>query len=316
MIVAIAFVALSSIVALVVVGILAWTKRDQSTAIKRRPRDDQRPEVPKETPKEAPKGFDPETAVFHCYENQNSGTLVRMKPNMEKFDQFVEIMNASKSKSEMTVGPVYFTDSSGKKRSGGYELRLKINVRDAKTVPTLKLIPNTFPGDTYKVNLFDYLSIMLYPIGNEDCEYDVTRHFGSGSDRLQKNLLKFYVRHISKKSGYKAEYDSNSYLRQFFTIDDSTDYSKLFKVKDVNGSVVDFPSGDVDVHYKGIELPSDGTLEIRKVGNVSSLKTMNFIVRITYAGYGQSNLTLYRGQAPGPYEVSIDSVVVLTLSGM
>lgn len=252
-------------------------------------------------------GFEPETAVFHCYENQNSSKLIRMKPNMERFDQFVKIMNASQTvhKNKMIVSPVYFTDAAGRKKTAAYELRMKVNVpNDAKT----------FSGRSYSINVLDHLSIMLFPIGNEDCEYDMTRHFGSGPDRLHKNALRIYVRHISKKSNYKSFYDKSSYWKQIFTIDDATDYSSLFKIKSADGTLVEFPSGDQDVHYKGIELPSDGTLEIHKVGETPvSLKTMNFIVRTTYAGYGKSNLDLYRGESPGPYPYSLDSTVVLDL---
>lgn len=259
-------------------------------------------------------GFEPETAVFHCYENQNSGTLIRMKPDMEKFDQFVKIMNASKNQNFMNVGPVYFTDSLGRKRSGGYELRMKIHVYDHKTVPTLTVIPKDFLGEMYKINLFDYLSIMLYPIGNEDCEYDMSRHFGTGENRLQKNLLKFYVRHISPNSGYKRYYDDWSYWKQFFTIVDDVNYSSMFQVKDHTGTFVNFPSGNQDVFYNGIQVPADGTLEIRKTNVPASMKTMIFIVRTTYAGYGQKSIPfVHNSGPPGQYPTSLDSIVQLNL---
>ena len=257
---------------------------------------------------------DTDTAVHMCYENQNSSKLIRMKPDMDKFDQFVKNMNASKNMSFMNVGPIYFMDSLGRKRSGAYELRMKINVYEPwNPVQTLPLIPKSFTGSTYKINLFDYLSIMLYPIGNEDCEYDMSRHFG-GENRLQKNLLKFYVRHISRSSGYKRYYDDWSYWKQYFTIVDDVDYSSMFQVKDATGTFVDFPSGNQDIFYKGIQIPADGTLEIRKTNVPSSMKTMIFIVRTTYAGYGQSNIPfVHNSGPPGQYPTSLDSIVQLTL---
>lgn len=272
------------------------------------PSDD--PPLPKPTVLE--NSFEPTTAVHLCYENQNSGTLIRMKPDMEKFDQFVKLMNESRNKSTMIVGPVSFTDSTGKKRTSGYELRMKVNAYDTKIVKTLTLIPKTFTGNSYKVNLFDYVSIMLYPIGNEDCEYDLSKHFG-GENRLQRSLLKFYVRHITSNSGYKKYYANWDVWNERFTIVDDVNYSDMFQIKDASGSFVNFPSGNQDIFYKGIELPDD-TLEIRKANVPASMKTMIFIVRTTYAGYGQSNIPfIHGGVAPGQYPVSLDTIVQLNL---
>lgn len=310
------FIALSLCIT-IVLGILVWIRTSKRSSRSPAPGPAPGPSVvlPSFLNKDKTdlQGFEPETAVFHCYENPNSSKLIRMKPDMEKFDQFVKLMNASKNQSFMNVGPVYFTDSLGKKKTKAYELRMKIHVYDHKTVPTLTVIPKDFSGDTYKINLFDYLSIMLYPIGGEDCEYDMSRHFG-GENRLQKNLLKFYVRHISPNSGYKRYYDEWSYWKQFFTIVDDVDYSTMFQVKDHTGTFVDFPSGNQDVHYKGIQVPADGTLEIRKTNVPVSMKTMIFIVRTTYAGYGQANIPFVHNQRPpGQYPTSLDSIVQLNL---